>query len=80
LRLRIHAVHLFRGQEQIDYGQPIPIAISDGNSTAAVNASGVAKLPATLPPGDYALELSVYDELGKKPESGAQWVDFTLLK
>lgn len=73
------AVRLFRGPEQIYNGQPIPIAIP-GGPTAAVHASGVVKLPATLPPGDYALELSVYDELRKKTESGAQWVDFTLLK
>jgi hypothetical protein len=46
----------------------------------AVHTSGMVKLPTTLPSGDYALELTVYDELGKNPESGAQWVDFTLLK
>jgi VWFA-related protein len=74
------AVHLFRGPEQIYNGQPIPIVIPDGKSTAAVHASGVIKLPATMPPGDYALELTVYDEWGKKTESRAQWVDFTLLK
>jgi hypothetical protein len=36
--------------------------------------------PPTLPPGDYALELSVYDELEKRPQSATQWVDFTLVK
>jgi hypothetical protein len=38
-------------------------------------------LPATLPPGDYALALNVNDRLEKKPSQGAdQWVDFTLVK
>jgi hypothetical protein len=37
-------------------------------------------LPAALPSGDYAVELSVYDELGRKPQSASQWVDFTLVK
>jgi 5-hydroxyisourate hydrolase-like protein (transthyretin family) len=75
------AVRLFRGPEQIYTGQPIALAIADGNSTAAVHAAGEIKLPETLPPGDYALELSVHDRLEKKQSRGAsQWVDFTLLK
>ncbi len=72
-------VRLFRGPEQIYNGQPIPIPTLDGKSAAAVPASGVVKLPATLPPGDYALELSIYDQV-EKPRSATQWVDFTLLK
>jgi hypothetical protein len=75
------AVRLFRGPEQIYTGQPLALAIGNGNSTALVHAAGEIKLPATLPPGDYALELSVYDRLEKKPSQGvAQWVDFTLVK
>jgi hypothetical protein len=71
-------VRLFRGPEQIYNGQPIRLAIPDGSSAEAVPATGTVKLPATLPPGDYALELSVYDELEKNPQSAGQWVDFTL--
>jgi VWFA-related protein len=75
------AVNLFRGPEQIYTGQPIALAIADGNSTAAVHAAGEIKLPATLPPGDYALELVVNDRLEEKQSQGvAQWVDFTLGK
>ena len=75
------AVRLFRGPEQIFSGQPFPLAIADGNSTAAVHVTGEITLPATLPPSDYALELSVHDRLEKKPLQGAaQWVDFTLVK
>jgi VWFA-related protein len=74
-------VRLFRGPEQIYTGQPIALAIADGNSTAPVHAAGEIKLPATLPPGDYALELSVHDRLEKKQLQGAaQWVDFTLVR
>jgi len=44
--------------------------------------TGEITLPATLPPSDYALELSVHDRLEEKPLQGAaaQWVDFTLVK
>jgi hypothetical protein len=43
--------------------------------------AGEITLPATLPPGDYTLELSVNDLLEKKQSQGAaQWVDFTLVK
>jgi VWFA-related protein len=71
---------LFRGAEQIYGGRPIPLAIPDGNSTAGFRATGALKLPATLPPGDYALALSVDDGAGKSPQSAIQWVDFTLLR
>jgi hypothetical protein len=55
------------------------LAIADGNSTAAVHAAGEIKLPATLPPGDYALELVVNDRLEKsKPQHAEQFVDFSL--
>ena len=71
--------YLFRGPEQIYTGQPIALAIADGNSTAPVHAAGEIKPPATLPPGDYALELVVNDRLEKsKPQPAEQFVDFTL--
>jgi hypothetical protein len=72
-------VRLFRGPEQIYSGQPIELAIADGNSEAVVHATGEIKLPATLPPGDYALELIVNDRLEQsKSRSAEQFVDFTL--
>jgi hypothetical protein len=75
------AVRLLRGAEQIFVGQPIALAIPDGNSTEAVHAIGEIKLPATLPPGDYALELSAYDRLEKRPpQEVAQWVDVALIQ
>ncbi|HXB70771.1 MAG TPA: VWA domain-containing protein [Candidatus Acidoferrales bacterium] len=75
------AVRLFRGPEQIFRGQPIPLPIADGTSTEGVHATGEIKLPATLPTGDYALELTAYDRLEKKQlQAAAQWVDFTLVK
>jgi hypothetical protein len=72
-------VRLFRGPEQIYSGQPIELAIADGNSEAVVHATGEIKLPATLPPGDYALELIVNERLEQsKSRSAEQFVDFTL--
>jgi hypothetical protein len=74
------AVRLFRGPEQIYSGQSIALAIANGNS-APVHAAGEIKLPATLPPGDYALQLSVYDRLEKsKPQPAEQFVDFSLAR
>ena len=75
------AVRLFRGPEQIYTGQPIAVVVADGSSTAPIHAAGEIKLPATLPPGGYALELKVHDRLEAKHSDGvAQWVDFTLVK
>jgi VWFA-related protein len=75
------AVRLFRGPEQIYTGRPIALAMADGNSKTAVHAAGEIKLPATLPPGDYALELIAYDRLEKsKPQHAEQFVDFSLAK
>jgi hypothetical protein len=73
-------VHLFRGSEQIYSGEPIALAIADGNSKTAVHATGEIKLPATLPPGDYAFELTVFDRLGETRLQGVtQWADFALV-
>lgn len=72
-------VYLFHGPEQIYTGQPIALAIANGNSTAVVHAAGEIKLPATMPSGDYALELVVNDRLEKsKLQPAEQFVDFTL--
>ena len=73
-------VRLFRGPEQIFTGRPVPLAVAEGNSTEAIHAAGEIRLPATLPPGDYAVELSAYDRLGRQPSPHAvQWSDFTLV-
>jgi hypothetical protein len=57
------------------------LAIAGRNSAAAVHATCQIALPATLPPGDYSLELSVFDRLEKKQSQGAaQWADFTPVK
>jgi hypothetical protein len=74
-------VSLFRGPEQIYQGRPIPLAIAAGNPADAVHATGQIAVPATLPSGDYTLELSAFDRLEKKQSQGvAQWVDFRLVK
>jgi VWFA-related protein len=71
-------VRLFRGPERIYTGQRIPLTIPNG-MTMPVHAAGTIKLPGTLPPGDYAVELTAYDRGGKaQPQQAAQWVDFTL--
>jgi VWFA-related protein len=73
------AVRLFRGTEQIFDGPPMPLAVTDGNSSS-IPAAGDIRLPSTLAPGDYSLELSAYDRLQKQQlQHAAQWIDFTLV-
>jgi hypothetical protein len=73
-------VRLFNGPRQIFAGRPIPLAIPDG-MPAAVHAAGEIRLPATLPPGDYAVELIAWDRLEQTQSGHAmQFVDFTLVK
>ncbi len=72
------AVNLFRGPEQILAGQPVPLEMSASRSTGPLRIGGAIRIPPTLPPGDYTLELMVFDRLEKKPRSAAQWIDFTL--
>ena len=73
-------MRLFRGPEQIFNGQPVPLAVEDGNIRFAIHATGEIKLPITFPPGDYALELSAWGRLEKNPAGrAAQWGDFTLV-
>lgn len=72
------AIRLFRGTEQIFDGKPMPLAVTDGNSSS-IPATGDIRLPSTLPPGEYALELSAYDRLQKQQlQRVAQWIDFTV--
>jgi hypothetical protein len=72
-------INLFRGPEKIFTGHPIPLAVADGASTSGIHATGEIKLPATLPPGDYAAELNIYDRLeSPKLQRATQRVDFTL--
>ncbi|HZL57974.1 MAG TPA: VWA domain-containing protein [Bryobacteraceae bacterium] len=74
-------VRLFRGPERIFSGQPIPLPIPAGTSSDDIHAAGEIRLPATLPPGDYIAELTVYDRVeNRKLQQAAQWVDFTLVK
>ena len=74
-------VRLFFGTERIFTGRPIPLAVPQGASMESIPAAGTIKLPPTLPPGAYALELIANDHL-QVPEvqQAAQWTDFTLVK
>jgi VWFA-related protein len=64
-------VRLFRGPEKIFTGHRIPVE--------STRAAGQIKLPPTLPPGEYSIELAVYDTTGKGPAPRAsQWADFRL--
>lgn len=74
-------VRLFMGPERIFAGQPMPLAAQEGASMDLIHADGTIKLPPTLPPGNYALELIANDHLqNPKLQRAEQWVDFTLVK
>ncbi|HZL56491.1 MAG TPA: VWA domain-containing protein [Bryobacteraceae bacterium] len=73
-------VRLFHGQEQIFASKLIPLTTED-RPLDSIRAAGVIKLPPTLPVGDYAVELIVYDRMQKtKLRQATQFVDFTLQK
>jgi len=69
-------VHLFRGPERIFTGHPFALPVTA--SGPPVRANGQVKLPAFLPPGDYALELIAWDRGAGPKQQATQWVDFRL--
>jgi len=72
-------VSVFRGAEAIFSSPQYPVAVPSGGSAAPVHATGKIRLAPTLPPGDYAVQLSVSGGLeSSTPRRAAQWTDFTL--
>ncbi len=72
------AIRLHRGPEQIFTGKTMPMPRQIRGAQTVV--SGEIKLPAFLPPGDYAVELVVRDKLaGGKSGTTSEWVELTLL-
>jgi len=71
------AVRLHRGPELIFTGKQVPV--HEQSAEAQPIVSGEIRLPAFLPPGEYAVELLVYDRLGDgKAPAASQWAEFTL--
>jgi hypothetical protein len=68
------SINMFRGRQSIFTGQPI--SAPSGKDGAPVHLNGQIRLPDSLPPGDYTLELLVHD--GGK--AAIQWTDFTIVK
>jgi hypothetical protein len=76
-------VRLFHGAERIFSGRPVPVAGQEaaGEANTQVAASGDMRLPESLPAGDYAMELVVYDRLATgKNEAASQWSDFSIVR
>jgi len=72
-------VDLFRGPERIYKGAVLPMYDQDPEKPMVL--AGAVRLPPDLPPGDYAMELLVYDRIGghKTPPVG-QWMDFSIVR
>jgi VWFA-related protein len=72
---------VFRDGKAIFMGEPIPIDLADQSDLERLNAGGLLRLGAGLPPGEYILQIIVTDHLAKeKHRTATQWIDFEIVK
>jgi hypothetical protein len=69
-------VRVFRGSDRIFSSQPIPVPAQE---PPGIHAAGEIRLPAAMAPGNYAVQLLVYDPEQKRVQPAEQWTDFTLV-
>ncbi len=70
-------IQLFRGAEQIYTGPVIPMPQQDPQKGLVL--TGSMRLPDTLPPGEYAMEVTAHDRLApEKSQEATQWAMFSL--
>jgi len=69
----------FRDGNEILRSEPLPVRWPDSVTLDRLAASGQVKIGAKFPPGDYALQVVVRDNLAKKKYAMAsQWIDFAV--
>ena len=76
-------VTLFRGPVQLFQGAPesVPVPVPEAELGKPIHASGKIHISPALPPGEYALALTVYNpQDGAKGRGAVQWADFTLVE
>jgi len=67
----------FHDGNEILRSEPLPVRWPDNVAATRLAASGRLTLGAKFPPGDYALQIVVTDNLAKKKHKMAsQWIDF----
>ena len=67
----------FREGDEILRSEPLPVHWPDSVTLDRLAATGQMKLGTKFPPGDYALQIVVRDNLAKKKHAmAAQWIDF----
>ncbi len=68
-------VRLFRGSDRIFSSPPIPVP---AQQPPEIHAAGEIRLPAAMAPGNYTVQLVVYDPQ-QSAAAAEQWTDFTLV-
>ena len=72
---------LFREGKLIVYGSPSPIDIDGQTDLRRIMVTKAVTLGSNLPPGDYALQVIVSDDLAKgNKQIAAQSIDFEIVK
>lgn len=71
---------IFRDGKTVKVPPAIPIDVTNKAETGPVLASGVFRLTPDLEPGNYYLQVVIYDKTKDKQVPVIQWVDFELVK
>ena len=69
-------VRVFRGSDRIFTSSSIPVP---AQQPPGIHAAGEIRLPAAMAPGNYVVQLLVYDPEQKRVQPAEQWTDFTLV-
>jgi VWFA-related protein len=79
-RLQVQA-RLFRDGRPVFTGKVQPFALNNPPDLSRLAAGGAITLGADMPPGEYILQLTVYDLLAdEKHRAASQWIDFEITK
>jgi len=70
---------LFQGLDPVFQRGPESLPLQ-ASTAAAIRATGMIRLPPSLPPGQYSLQVTAYDRLEKASHQAAvQWTNLTLV-
>jgi VWFA-related protein len=74
-------IRLFRGSEEVFTGKIQPTTPASDSSGEAIISGGTLAVTASLPPGEYFLQVTVTDELAPRDkQTSTQWIDFEIIK
>jgi VWFA-related protein len=74
-------IRLFRGSEEVFTGKILPTTPANDSPGEAIISGGTLAVTASLPPGEYFLQVTVTDELAPRDkQTSTQWIDFEIIK